>query len=65
MPDYTDSTNYPVYADSGGKALFLADMHTEIEQGCRNKERIWHIMQRFANTNVSGWDDPTVDGDFA
>ncbi len=62
MPDYTDSTNYPVFAS---KVSFLNAMHDEIEQGAQNKERIWNLMQRLANTDTDNWTgDSTLSGDF-
>ena len=60
MPDYSDSTNYPVFAS---KTLFLEAMHTEIEQGCNNCNKIVEIMQRVANTDTDNWTaDSTEDG---
>jgi len=53
----TDATAYPVYAS---KALALADLVRELEQGATNIKRLWNIVYRLSNTNTSTFADPIV-----
>jgi len=59
MPDYTNTTNYPVFAS---KAAFMTAMHEQMEANCNDHNKIVEIMQRFSNTDTSTFADPTEDG---
>ena len=64
MPDYTNTTNYPVFAL---KLDFLTAMHEQCEANCNDHNKIYEIMQRLANTDTDNWgagDDNTERGKF-
>lgn len=58
MADITDTTRFPAYPDSGGKAALMADIQNAMKRA--DWGQLQYVLFRLSNTDTSGFNDATA-----
>jgi len=56
--DETNTTQYPVFADAGGKAAMMQYINDELSHF--NPDAVRNVLFRISNSDISGFDDATA-----